>query len=96
MTGDVIADAVLDYCAALAEEAAAETIRIPVLKADGSKGVATMLVGPASQIVATQVDTDFDELIDEETIHLLRARTNAHRPVAQPSELQQLHDFDKS
>lgn len=96
MTGDDIADAVLDYCVALAEESTAETIEIPVLKADGSRGTASLLVGPASQIVATQVDTDFDELIDEQTIRLLHTRTLAHRPVAQHSDAQQFHDFDDS
>ena len=94
MTGDDIADAVLEYCVALAEVATAETIEIPVLKVDGSRGVASLLVGPASQIVAAPVDTDLDEVIDEDTIRLLHARTEAHRPVAQPSDLQQFHDFD--
>ncbi|MGA1827829.1 hypothetical protein [Microbacterium sp.] len=96
MTGDDIADAVLDYCVALAEESTAETIEIPVLKPDGSRGTASLLVGPASQIVATQVDTDFDELIDEQTIRLLHTRTLAHRPVAQHSDAQQFRDFDDS
>lgn len=96
MTGDQIADAVLEYCVALAEEATAETIEIPVLQADGSRVVASLLVGPASQIVATEVDTDFDELIDEDTIRVLHARTHAHRPVAQTSGVQQFHDFDDS
>jgi len=83
MTGDDIADAVLDFCVALALESTAETVQIPVLQADGSRGTASRLVKPASPIVAPQVDTDFDESIDEQTIRLLHTRTLAHRPVAQ-------------
>ena len=96
MTGDAIADAVLEYCAALADEATAETLEIPVLHADGTRGTASLVVGPASQIVAIDVDTDFEELIDEETILLLHARTRAHRPVVHPGPPQQVADFDDS
>jgi hypothetical protein len=77
--------AVLEYCAALADEEAAETLRIPVLKADGSRGTAMMLVGPASQIVAQDAETPFEELVDPETVALLTSRTRAHRPVVYPA-----------
>ena len=82
LTGDDIADAVLEYCAALADEQSAEIVEIPVLNADGSRATATLLVGPASQIVAKGASTRFAELIDSDTVANLKARTREHRPVA--------------
>ncbi|SFR92380.1 hypothetical protein SAMN04487846_0641 [Microbacterium sp. cf046] len=82
MTGDEIADAVLEYCAALAEVGTAETVEIPVLTDEGVRASARLLVGPASQIVAEDVETSFDELVDSDVVSLLRSRTQSHRPVA--------------
>jgi hypothetical protein len=85
MTGDEIAAAVLDYCAALADADTAETVKIPVLTGEGALSHATLLVGPSSQIVAEDVTTAFDELVDEEVVELLRRKTRMHRPVASNS-----------
>ena len=82
MTGDEIAVAVLDYCAALADADTAETVEIPILTMEGHRAHATLLVGPSSQIVAEDIDTAFEELIDHRTVRLLRDKTRVHRPVA--------------
>jgi len=82
MTGNDIAAAVLEFCTALAEDATAETVEIPVLSADGSRKNATLVIGPASQMVAEDVDTGFDELVDADVVSELARRTRAHRPVA--------------
>lgn len=81
MTGDDIAEAVLEYCAALAEAKAAETLDIPVVEADGTIGGARLLLGPASQIMAKHVETGWPELEDVQTMERLSSRTHAHRPV---------------
>lgn len=81
-TGDEIAQAVLDYCAALADANTADTVEIPVLTNEGAKTHATLLVGPSSQIVAEAAETRFDELIDTAAVELLRGKTRQHRPVA--------------
>lgn len=95
VTGNDIARAVLEHSAALAEDDTAETLEIPVLAPDGSRRSASLLVGPASQIVAEDVDSEFDELVDEEAVTRLRARTRARRPVAQTGAVDaSLHDFD--
>ena len=85
LTGDDIAAAVLDFCAALAEDVTAETVDIPVMSADGRRGRATLLVGPASQIVVEDVDTPYDELVDTELVESLTMRTRAHRPAGSSS-----------
>jgi hypothetical protein len=91
MTGDEIAIAVLEYCAALADAGTAETVEIPVLTREGVRSHATLLVGPSSQMVAEDIVTEFDELHDPEAVRLLRAKTRVHRPVAGSSAQ---HDQD--
>jgi hypothetical protein len=85
VTGDEISTAVLDYCAALADADTAETVEIPVLTAEGVRSHATLLVGPSSQIVAEDVTTAFEELVDPDVVSLLRQKTRMHRPVASNS-----------
>lgn len=80
MTGDDIADAVLEFCAALAEASAAETIEIPVVGDDGTIRGARLLLGPSSEIVAQQVETTWPELDDPQTLQLLATRTRAQHP----------------
>jgi hypothetical protein len=82
MTGDEIAVAVLEYCAALADADTAETVEIPILTTEGYRAHATLLVGPSSQIVAEDVDTVFEELVDDVAVRMLRDKTRVHRPVA--------------
>lgn len=86
VTGDEIAAALLHYSAALADAGAAEAFDIPVARTDGSRGVATVLAGPASQIVAEEDDSGLEELVDPDIVQRLRARARELRPVAQPSE----------
>lgn len=81
MTGDAIANAVLEYCAALAESEAAETLDIPVLEPDGTIRHARLLLGPASQIVAKDVETGHPEVEDAQVMERLSTRTQAQRPV---------------
>jgi hypothetical protein len=81
LTGDDVALAVLHYSGALAEAGLAETIEVPILEADGSRGVALMLVGPASMIVAVDTETQFEELVDEAAVASLEQKIRQLRPV---------------
>ena len=80
LTGSEIADALLDYGQALALNGTASKVEIPTLDPDGSRSTTTVLVGPASQIVAKSADTEFEELRDPAVVADLRARTRALRP----------------
>jgi len=62
LTGDDIADAVVRYAAALAENAAAAEVRAPAILDNGDVGEALMLLGPASQILAETETYDGAEL----------------------------------
>lgn len=81
-TGTEIATAVLNFCAALADDATAETIEIPIVANDGSHKAALLVLGPASQIVAVDADCAFEEVEDRDVVDLLNRRTAAHRPIS--------------
>jgi len=86
LTGDDIAIGVLRYCGALAGSVVAEVVEIPVRVADGSLARATLLVGPASQIVAIDVNSEFEEVIDLAVMRRLQERTAAQRIVAHSTQ----------
>jgi len=74
MTGDAIADAVLRVSKALAQNADAETVEIPTLRADGTQVTATLLVGPSSQIVAQDAPDVPGEIVDAAVVDSLTRR----------------------
>lgn len=75
LTGDEIADALLEYSRALGEEDKAQLVQIPIRDSDGTQTTARFLIGPASQIVAKSVSSGSDELVDEEVVARLRSLT---------------------
>ena len=77
VTGTDIADAIVDYAAALAGRRTAASIDIPVRTPTGGVARAHLLIGPASQLVTESVESEFDELTDEELVSRLRSATAA-------------------
>ena len=95
LTGDEIAQALLDYSQALADVGSAASVGIPIVRDDGERAEATFLVGPASQIVAIGVDSSVDELVDDAVVERLKSLTRALHPVALPVEADdRAPDFD--
>ncbi|MDF2508632.1 MAG: hypothetical protein K0Q52_2491 [Microbacterium sp.] len=84
LTGDDIADALLEYSRALGDEDRAEIIEIPVREKDGTVVSAKFLIGPASQIVAKAISGNGPELEDPELVRRLQALTHG---VESPSGL---------
>jgi hypothetical protein len=81
VTGDAIADVVLRYAEALARQSAAEEMRVPCLSPSGVRDEALLLVGPASQLMATKEDGT-DDLQDEEFVQRYEAAIRALGPRA--------------
>lgn len=52
LTGDQIADAVLDYAAQIARARSADHLVVPALGADGEPASVDVVLGPASQLLA--------------------------------------------
>ena len=80
LTGSDIALAVLRCCEALVESGRAEVVRIPVLSASGSRVTASMVIGPASQMIVVEAEDEHDELVDAELVSFLDGRARAQRP----------------
>lgn len=77
VTGDEIAHAVMEYARVLANLGRADTVDIPARGDDGHTVMTTMLIGPASQIVAGQSDGTEDELRDDDVVAELKRRARA-------------------
>lgn len=78
VTGDRIADAVLDYAAELANAGKAVRLDVPALDLEQREEHVSMVVGPASQIFAEPVSVG-QEMDDEPFITQLRRKTSVLR-----------------
>jgi len=76
VTGDAIATAVIEYSEALAKANTAASIEIPVRLGDDGVGSATLLVGPASQLITVPEIGDNSEIVDPDLVASLRKRTD--------------------
>lgn len=97
LTGSEIADAIVDYAAALAARRTAASIDIPVRTEDGRTARAHLLIGPASQLVTEPVESDLDELVDDELVASLRSAASAlgsTRPFIGPGGHDEIDDAD--
>lgn len=86
LTGTAIAQALLDYAQALAEVGSSGTVEIPVLDANGNAASARLLVGPASQLVITTIDTALAEIEDAELVAHLESITKELRAIGGPAQ----------
>ncbi|QHC58441.1 hypothetical protein [Rathayibacter sp. VKM Ac-2760] len=86
VTGDDIADAVLEYARMLASTATADTVEIPVRRAGGVVS-ARMLLGPTSQMLVEDEADPAAEIVDEDLVAELGARARRlDRPVPMPTD----------
>lgn len=92
LTGEGIAVAVIAYAQALAKSPLADTISIPFVdEATGTLSRATLLIGPASQLMfVPELSPRFDEPVDDELVEQLERKAlliGSPRPVAQDSQV---------
>ncbi|MCA5924266.1 hypothetical protein [Curtobacterium oceanosedimentum] len=75
LTTDDVADAVIEYAAALAGGDRADTVSIPAVAADGTMTTTKVLIGPASQLVVEDAEEDELEGEHDQFVARLRAAT---------------------
>jgi hypothetical protein len=68
LIADVTCKALLRYARALGEAGKSDIASVPVINEGGSRGVAHILIGPASQLFSTPVPDSSDEPVDREVI----------------------------
>jgi hypothetical protein len=73
LTGDRIADAVIEYAIALARAAWADRVDAPIVT-DGRIGTVTLVLGPGSQLLIETVEDTRDDPTDDELVHDLIRR----------------------
>lgn len=83
--GDDVAEAVMDYAHALADVGKSDLVKIPVTSETGTRGIARLLIGPSSELMASPADDNDVDLTDPPLLEDLRAkiaRLQPQRPVA--------------
>ncbi|HEV7624715.1 MAG TPA: hypothetical protein VGO26_11295 [Amnibacterium sp.] len=87
LTGDDVADAVLEYAWVLAQYGRFDLVRVPTRRDDGSRGSSTLLVGPSSQISSEDVTPAEagTELVAREFVQGIKERA-AHLREPLPAE----------
>lgn len=80
LTSDDVADAVIEYAAALSGGDRADTVAVPAVADDGTMTTTKILIGPSSEIVVEDAEEDELEVEDDEFVARLRAaaRTFGH------------------
>jgi hypothetical protein len=75
LTGDELADAVLDYAAALYESGRTETLGIPFIDEGGERQMARLLITPAMSVWTGTVPRVENEPSDPALVRFLRERS---------------------
>ncbi|HEV7813255.1 MAG TPA: hypothetical protein VGO99_09800 [Leifsonia sp.] len=96
LTGDRTCKAVLRYARALAESGDSDIVTVPVVTEGGSRAMAHLLIGPASQLFSTPVENSPDEPYDAEVVAELETRTRKLHPgtPAWPAEMTDVPNLD--
>ncbi|MDR6906588.1 hypothetical protein J2X63_002274 [Agromyces sp. 3263] len=93
VTGSEIARAVLEYAKALAKANQSATVEIPTLAPDGSISRSTLLIGPASQLIAdAEEEADGEEIVDDELVGYFHAETAKLTQHAYPARANETSD----
>jgi hypothetical protein len=93
ITGDEIADAVLDYGVALANAGHADKVVVPGIGRDGDSRF-DLLIGPASQLSAAHVEHTGAELEDPDFVADIRDRISRQHERWVPSGTLSALDWD--
>src|SRR3954454_4420429 len=82
LTGDDIADAVVTYGAALANEQRVDLVDVPYIRTDdhGAVGNVTLTVGWRVELSSVDLESERTELLDAPLLSDLRERTTALHP----------------
>jgi hypothetical protein len=95
MTGDDIADAVVQYAETLAVHETSASVEIPIVMENGDIVVASFLLGPASQLVAVPADSDLPDPVDRKLLErILHERAVLDDRSAHPGESRDEDRFD--
>ena len=84
LVGDDVADAVIEYAAALSGGDRADTVEVPAVAPDGTMTTTKILIGPASELVVEDAEDDVLEVDDTQFVARLRSAAKTfghHEPI---------------
>jgi hypothetical protein len=79
LTGNALADAVLDYARALGDRHMLDVVDIPVVNDHGEYGHAQLLVGSGIELMSVTTSSKDPELVDQDTVDALVRQTAEKR-----------------
>ena len=77
LTTDAVADALVDLTAVLGRSHKAEVVELSAVDENGETREVRLVVGPASQISAVHVETEYEEPDTGDTVKRLQARARS-------------------
>lgn len=86
LTGNDLAESLLDYARALAAQGSSDTVFLPARTASGQVELVEIVIGPASQLVSEPADLEGPEIVDANAVAELRRRSAATGPYRPMSE----------
>nr|WP_315268280.1 hypothetical protein [Microbacterium lemovicicum] len=89
ITGDEIADALVEYAAMLSQQGSAEAVEVSAYGSDSSNVTATLLLGAGAPIMAESATSDLPEPDNSELLARIRREIGLHE---NPPEAQQLDE----
>ena len=81
LTGDALAEAVLDYARALGNRRMLDVVRNSDLRDDGEYGHAQLLVGSGIELMSVTTSSNSPELVDQGAVDVLVRQTADKRAV---------------
>lgn len=96
LMGDEVADLLLAYAQALAENSAADTVTVRAISPDGNTVDAAFLLNGASVMMTESTNSEVEAPANEEAVKYLRDRIDRlmSPPTAQPETVTSGHDYD--
>jgi len=92
LVGDRTCKAVLRYSRALANAGKSDVVSVPYLAEGGSRALAHLIIGPASQLYSTPVEDATDDPDDWDVIEKLEQQTLLLEP-SRPAWPQEMEDI---
>jgi hypothetical protein len=77
ITGDDVACVIVEYARVLARTGKCAQVTLPVRLNDGGVGSATLLIGPASQLVTVTESSPFEELSSPDLVSAWQTEIDA-------------------
>ena len=96
LMGDEVVDLMMEYAVLLANQSAADSVKVEAIGTDGDQVTATFLIGPATIMVAETARSTFPEPDNDSAVEYLKERIGLIKtpPLAHGLDDMEIHGFD--